>query len=1056
MTENNEVLTSTKQERDAPDILESREGEDIVRDATETQEQAEKTFVERADFELNMTKNQADKGVVSVQEAGGEISDVSEAQAAGTYLIEQANTVVDDFKSRLASRELTAKEIELREKIKEAEQKKDNDKVLQLEHELRSTEKTEQIKNVRSQIIEAEQKGDEQRVVTLEDDIYKLEEEQARLRNGPVNNPESNSENKLEFDISDANVAEAEKAIKAKETTQAKDAPDKSAEHVGEIKTWLKEFKSAREKYYLAEQHLKDFKGVSRFFRSKQERLNAERQFEKAQREYESMRAEYIGSKMNRLLNEKRRQTELEAELEAEKNEEKGKIYKAYKKLGEWNVANLLGEERMQKLETKETDKRAVKCAKWLSRFGAKFVSARTAVSAGLLAGSWVLGAGAGTGAALLAGRRVMTGMGSGFMAHDFLKVKEELKATGQDLRLFWKFKFKANEEKAMRKKLSLEEAEKLSTDQLIERMEHFEVAGELNGISTTDHPTYKLLRQELNRRARQGDFDQSFDEIIKQDIELREEVEKEAATQAKKRKVIATIAGLVSGGWRTALHILLSPETTAAAELSGTSAIHINSQAELNNLLHNKFPNVDPDSFKVDAKVSATGVVTMNGHEVILTDEGIINPSAVDSTGKDLGPQILKPGAEEWTVHAEAMNVSEFTTAFKMAEQTGELSEELERLQAAKPELYKDLLKNYLVDKHGSDITQTELAEIQKNNLIPVEVKQEYLEQMHQEGKLDKFGNEYFTVDTHFEETIDQGETIWSETRKLLEQQGEKFGLGEADYEATKAAGQTKLSYKAWLDQKTNELVVQLAEKSPDGNIKDLVREGDKLKIDINPEGKANLIFSADSEETAGYLSDHNVSGNEALKVPTGYDLDPKVAAKQITSKLGDVGMEVTGPDGSKYQIFDWDRDGNPNVIMPDGTTKEMALDEYRQFMEEKSIFVPGSETPESVLPADTLKKQTINIIEGKKAIRDQLFDQHDVNNFEDLPEEAKGEILYTGGDKDALDLQQALNNYIENPVVGAKNQGAEILLDKVEVNPEYLNYTDTTGDNRYLYQVA
>lgn len=180
-------------------------------------------------------------------------------------------------------------------------------------------------------------------------------------------------------------------------------------------------------------------------------------------------------------------------------------------------------------------------------------------------------------------------------------------------------------------------------------------------------------------------------------------------------------------------------------------------------------------------------------------------------------------------------------------------------------------------------------------------------------------------------QETIGAKGSLWQSTRALFESHAKELGFkGDTDDAKT---------LHAWAEAQTREAVTKLSEEQS-GNIKDLVHEGDRVMIDLK-NGKPILGFEEASGIKAGHLSDTNVTGREDLKLPGRQEFGEQFqGSREIANPVGDHGIEITLKGGRHIQIFDADRDGNPEIHMPDGSVKEMTVAEYHAFMEKEGIF--------------------------------------------------------------------------------------------------------------------
>ncbi len=198
-----------------------------------------------------------------------------------------------------------------------------------------------------------------------------------------------------------------------------------SRERIAELREKLKIFKEKRERFLTLKLKLEQSNGI---FINNRESKKLFEEFKKASSEYHLARIEYIADKVNRFANERLKVVEFEAEkvIEYKKSnvikEKYHKIvdsfYDNYKKLGKINLTDKLF---INKLAKNEQDGKIKKTLKWLGRFGGKIVSARLAVSFGLVGGGILLaGSGAGALAVVpLALRRMLSGVGATIGSYD-------------------------------------------------------------------------------------------------------------------------------------------------------------------------------------------------------------------------------------------------------------------------------------------------------------------------------------------------------------------------------------------------------------------------------------------------------------------------------------------------------------------------------------------------------------------------------------------------------------------------------------------------------------
>lgn len=196
----------------------------------------------------------------------------------------------------------------------------------------------------------------------------------------------------------------------------------------------------ARIEYYIAKQKRRDAANFLslRGRLKKEERVRVEKEYEDADAKYNDVCAEYIGTDLEKFLQE--REALIEAELVDWDKDNKTpdiikRVYNGYKQLGEYNLleqgAKLLGKDYKAKGRI------------------AKMVNARTAISLGLLGIGVGLGAGTAVGAGAIAAKRGFSGMSSAFGSYDLANVIRE------------KLDHRNIEEK-LKNGLSADEAEKL------------------------------------------------------------------------------------------------------------------------------------------------------------------------------------------------------------------------------------------------------------------------------------------------------------------------------------------------------------------------------------------------------------------------------------------------------------------------------------------------------------------------------------------------------------------------------------------------------------------
>ncbi|MBT7765900.1 MAG: hypothetical protein HN730_02020 [Bdellovibrionales bacterium] len=188
----------------------------------------------------------------------------------------------------------------------------------------------------------------------------------------------------------------------------------------------------------------------------------------------------------------------------------------------------------------------------------------------------------------------------------------------------------------------------------------------------------------------------------------------------------------------------------------------------------------------------------------------------------------------------------------------------------------------------------------------------------------------------THFEDTIDSSEmssgsdSIWRSAKAIFTGNAEALGYKGDLNDAAELS--------RWAEAQTASAVNGLnAEQG--GNLADLVHDNDVVKIDI-VNGKPVLSFDDASGINASHLSDTNV---EKFFSDTKFEggVEHEV---QMDAQTGDQFVSLQTEDGV-VKVYDWDRDGNPNVVMPDGSHQEMSTEQLKVFMEERNVAMTAEE---------------------------------------------------------------------------------------------------------------
>ncbi len=184
-------------------------------------------------------------------------------------------------------------------------------------------------------------------------------------------------------------------------------------------------------------------------------------------------------------------------------------------------------------------------------------------------------------------------------------------------------------------------------------------------------------------------------------------------------------------------------------------------------------------------------------------------------------------------------------------------------------------------------------------------------------------------TGNPYFEDKIDStnlngSDSIWRSTHQMFEDHAKELGY-KGDINDHRALS-------AWAENQTGNAVQHLNQEQG-GNINDLVHNADKVRLSFE-NGKPHLSFINSSGIEAGHLSDTNVGHlveGQHFNANTEHHFG-------IDPRTGDQYLEVKSPDGL-YRVYDWDRDGQPNVQFPDGHNQEMSSADLSKFLADKNI---------------------------------------------------------------------------------------------------------------------
>ncbi len=315
----------------------------------------------------------------------------------------------------------------------------------------------------------------------------------------------------------------------------------------GKKKEKLEKLKEARERLAAAEKNKKAYEGLvgrlKSWIKKGDKKSEAEVEYDAAAKDYKTARAEYVAGSAERMLQERGDLADARAR---ELYEKRGKIYRAWKWLGDQNVEKLMPEKFKAKLAAWRPEGKLGRAAKFAARLGTKFLSLRTGVSFGLLGvGIW---GGVGTAAAvsLLAARRAIGGLGAGFGTYDLMRRGQESWAVTK-----WNLSWKPWEMKAG---LTKDDVEKLSEEELEERMTHFEMNSALGNSKVSENEIYKLLTERY-KEVVEGKAEMKGADAMKfleAQMEGADDKLKELKTKAKRNdrimKGVAMGMGLVAG----------------------------------------------------------------------------------------------------------------------------------------------------------------------------------------------------------------------------------------------------------------------------------------------------------------------------------------------------------------------------------------------------------------------------------------------------------------------------------------------------------------------------
>jgi hypothetical protein len=263
----------------------------------------------------------------------------------------------------------------------------------------------------------------------------------------------------------------------------------------------------------------------------------------------------------------------------------------------------------------------------------------------------------------------------------------------------------------------------------------------------------------------------------------------------------------------------------------------------------------------------------------------------------------------------------------------------------------------------------------------------------------------------SHFEDVVDSSkvtggsDSIWRSTRAIFSSNAEALGYKDD-------LGDTEALSK-WAEAQTANVVNKLNVEQG-GNLADLVHDGDVVKIDL-VNGKPVLSFTEASGIEAGHLSDTNV---EKFFTDTPFE-EGVEHEPQIDANTGDQFVTLQTEEGI-VKIYDWDRDGNPNVVMPDGSQEEMTPEQLRTFMEQKNIAMSTEEVTAQearlaeLARIDEIKTQIDGFLEGESAYSHEMYS---VAKIEGSLDNVLQKML---SDNNTEQLEQFMGDYFKDHNMG------------------------------------
>jgi hypothetical protein len=201
--------------------------------------------------------------------------------------------------------------------------------------------------------------------------------------------------------------------------------------------------------------------------------------------------------------------------------------------------------------------------------------------------------------------------------------------------------------------------------------------------------------------------------------------------------------------------------------------------------------------------------------------------------------------------------------------------------------------------------------------------------------------------------------DSIWRSTKNIIMNNPERFGY-DGDAADTAAMSQ-------WAETQTANLI-DTFNTDQGGNLADLVHDGDKVIINFEG-GEPALSFEASSGIEASHLSDTNVDKFfKGVEIPDDVEHTTNISAdtgdQYHSFKIGD----------DTYKVYDWDRDGDPNVVFPDGHTEEMSVEDL--LARGKELAGVEEVTPEIVPDVASSEQITEQFLSGESQYNEDLYE--------------------------------------------------------------------------------